>query len=353
LLRPSLERLERARNSVGALPARRASLAVPDPDVVRRKQDEAILASLSGDMSAVNGEGSSVMVASVFKETLSQVQKVGTFFHGFGDDEIDTIFPFLTHFPFQDGDLLAQKGEQASWVGVLLTGQLDAKTDDGKVLGQLKPGFIVGEMALFRGGTRFCDLVGNGAGALAALLFADIPRMFDTAPTLAYRLVVAFGKAAAAKFVLPHPPPSGQPTKPPPGGRTGRRNSVATESAVQRRALTEALGRRGLASKEVAQLLGVLIVSEFGPGAVLMQEGRELRHVGIVMEVRRGVIARREQPSPPPCPPPPPASPPPCFPLGRSMPSLALVHLDSPCAPAPLPPSYSPLTTPSAAAALA
>ena len=49
----------------------------------------------------------------VFKETLSQVQKSGQYFHGFTDAEIDAMFPFLHHFPFSHGDVLAKQGEDA------------------------------------------------------------------------------------------------------------------------------------------------------------------------------------------------------------------------------------------------
>ena len=53
----------------------------------------------------------------------------------------------------------------------LALGQVDIVEENGTIIGSLTPGAFVGEMSLFRGGTRFCDLVGRGSGALAALLF--------------------------------------------------------------------------------------------------------------------------------------------------------------------------------------
>ena len=50
---------------------------------------------------------------------------------------------------FAEADAIALKGEEASWVGILLSGQCEARDDGGVTLAVLNTGEIVGEMALF------------------------------------------------------------------------------------------------------------------------------------------------------------------------------------------------------------
>ena len=61
---------------------------------------------------------------------------------------------FITFVNFVESDTIATAGEDASWVGVLLSGVLEALSADGNLLNTLGPGRIVGEMALFHGGRR-------------------------------------------------------------------------------------------------------------------------------------------------------------------------------------------------------
>ena len=61
-----------------------------------------------------------------FREQLSNVQKTGFFFRGFNEEEIDFLCDFLSHFDFDDGQVIVATGEVASWCGIVLTGLLDA-----------------------------------------------------------------------------------------------------------------------------------------------------------------------------------------------------------------------------------
>ena len=42
---------------------------------------------------------------------------------------------------------------------------------------------------------------------MTALLFSDLPALFEKLPPIANKLLLAFGGSAAAKFVMPHPLP--------------------------------------------------------------------------------------------------------------------------------------------------
>ena len=261
-------------------------------------KDKLVLDHLAGETDLFADPAKALMLDGVLKETLAQVQKTSKYFHGFTDAEIDIMFPFLTHFPFNHGDQLAQAGEDASWVAVLLTGRLHAVDGNKDVLIDLQPGAIVGEMALFRGGTRYCDIVGRGTGALAALLFDDIPRMLSEAPAVTLKLIAAFGRAASSKFVQPQPLPaalkgaspaaaaaSSALTAPPaasPSKRAIRRND-SSELSLRHRVLVQSLQKRGLTDVEAGELLKWLVIDEFAPNAQLLQEGRTLAHVIFVI----------------------------------------------------------------------
>jgi len=283
-------------------------------------QDALVLEHLSGETDLFADPQKALLLDGVWKETLSQVQKTSMYFHGFTDGEVEQMFPFLTHFPFSHGDMLAQQGEEATWCGVLLAGQLEAiNTGTKELLGKLSPGAIVGEMALFRGGTRYCDIVGRGSGAIACLLFEQIPEMVERTPALALKLIAVFGRAAASKFILTQPPPqprsknaasgsgsnpSSKPGTAAPGTAEGKKRGApaavrpaagskeAAELAMRYRAAAQSLQRRGLLEAEANELLRWLILDEFPPNAVLLQEGRHLHHVAVVLA---GTVAEGER----------------------------------------------------------
>ena len=255
-------------------------------------QDSIILQHLSGERDAFDDE-SAFLLDDVFKTALSDVQKHSPFFRGFSETDLQELFPFLSHFPYKNGDILAQRGEAASWCGVLLTGRIEARdADEGSSLSVLVPGTIVGEMSLFRGGTRFCDLVGRGKGSLAALLYEDIPALYARAPAVAHRLIQCFGKSATCKLVQPHPPPVGGDAvggalvaKADPAGQGRKRlGFAASDSAERLRVVSNALQRGGMSEDESAELLSIMVVEDCQPHQVVLHESKGLRHAGIVLQ---------------------------------------------------------------------
>jgi hypothetical protein len=225
-------------------------------------------------------------------DALDQVQKGSTFFRGFEGPEIQMLSTYVSHVEFDDGELIAASGEHASWCGILLSGRIDAVSSSGDVLGSLTKGHIVGEMALFRGGTRMCDMRSNGQGSLAAILFSDIEKMYHANAPTAQKLLVKFGQAASAKLVFPHPPPSTSSPKrsnKEKGGGKGdvgdvRDSVVPTHAALRHQVAQDALVGRGLDHIEASELLKCLSITSFGEGQVLMKRGNALSFVGLVLE---------------------------------------------------------------------
>ena len=58
-----------------------------------------------------------------------------------------------------------QKGEAASWVGVVLDGELEARGEGGVRLGAANVGSLAGEISLFQGGVRGAMMVSTQPGA--------------------------------------------------------------------------------------------------------------------------------------------------------------------------------------------
>lgn len=100
-------------------------------------------------------------------------------------------------------------GEDATWAGVLLSGEISAILPNGTVVGCVVAGSVVGEMALFRGGKRGCDMRANNSGEIALLRFGTVQLMESV--TLMQKLMLAFGKEAYLHSVLPQSSPSLKP----------------------------------------------------------------------------------------------------------------------------------------------
>ena len=143
--------------------------------------------------------------AAVQRALLSQVQSRSTSFRGFSENELDLLFPYLNIVEFQNGDPIMKTGEEASWTGIVLGGELEASLYTGAVIGRVMPGTVVGEMALFRGGKRGCDMRAVNSGAIAVLRFSEFERIESIA--LQHKLMIAFGREAYLHSVHPQQSP--------------------------------------------------------------------------------------------------------------------------------------------------
>ena len=144
---------------------------------------------------------------------LSAVQARSTSFRGFSEKELDNLLPFLSLIEFEDGDPIMRCGEDATWTGVLLGGELEAVLPDGKVLGTVVQGSVVGEMALFRGGKRGCDMRATSTGSIAVLKFSSLETL-NSNVALLHKLLRVFGREAFLHTVNAQASPFLEPKKP-------------------------------------------------------------------------------------------------------------------------------------------
>jgi hypothetical protein len=132
---------------------------------------------------------------------LSAIQGHSSSFRGFSEEELDELFPLLAFIEFDHGDPIMKCGEEASWAGILLSGALEAVAPGGAVLGQVHRGAIVGEMSLFRGGKRGCDMRATSTGTIAVLRYIVMDRLADA--NLLHKLTLVFGKEAYLHTLFP------------------------------------------------------------------------------------------------------------------------------------------------------
>ncbi len=302
---------EKKRGSLGSSLQKKEKEGSVKP-LARRPSQRNVLAEADPDLNVATEN---------FREQLEAVQKTGMYFHGFDEDEVDFLVEYLSYITFTDGELIAACGEEASWCGILLTGLLDAVLEDGQILGTLRKGQIVGEMALFRGGKRMCDMVGQGSGSLAALLFADLSAMYQHNPQVTQKLMQKFGQAASSKLIFPHPMPSngGGAASVPTAARalarrtkskgSGGGGAAAIEAAdaglsslaapdfsdlsVRHQVAANSLEERGLDKLEAIELLKCLVLHDFTAGQVILQRDPCCTRPGCKRSPRRAIPPHR------------------------------------------------------------
>lgn len=96
---------------------------------------------------------------------------------------------------FEAGEQVMVKGQTATWVGIVLSGELAALVN-GNVVGRMGTGKIVGELAFFTGGKRFADVEGHDAGYIAFIMTKHLLQLFKNAPSTGSKLLRAFGKSS-------------------------------------------------------------------------------------------------------------------------------------------------------------
>ena len=72
------------------------------------------------------------------RAALSAIQCVSQDFRGFTESQLDELLPFLDFIDFSEGQEIVTQGEDASWFGLLLGGQLEVR-HGSHVLATLTP----------------------------------------------------------------------------------------------------------------------------------------------------------------------------------------------------------------------
>ena len=69
----------------------------------------------------------------------------------------------------------------------------------------LAPADIIGEMALFEGGSRMADCLGLKEGVIGVIAFSELDHMFSTEARLAEKLTRVFASAMLSRSKLMRP----------------------------------------------------------------------------------------------------------------------------------------------------
>ena len=157
-------------------------------------------------------EGSNVMVpasdpdasAQLSAEIMLREARDGSAFLGKLDaGDLASLAQSISIVGYEAGEQVLVKGEPATWVGIVLSGELAASVD-GAVVGTMGIGKIVGELAFFTGGNRLADVNGSKSGHIAFIMLPHLHQLFCDAPTTATKLVHAFG--VSSLYQLSHNP---------------------------------------------------------------------------------------------------------------------------------------------------
>ena len=211
----------------------------------------------------------------VQRARLSAVQARSTSFRGFSEQELDALLPFLSLIEFEYGDPIIRCGEDATWTGVLLGGELEAVLPNGAVIGTVFPGTVVGEMALFRGGKRGCDMRATISGSIAVLKFSDVDTVASESPQLAHKLLLAFAREGYLHTVFPQASPFMRRSKI--EGVLGMSDHMVFEPSKEK------LSSRGWPQAELTLLFAALEVDSVEQGMTVLLKGRTIEFVIFVL----------------------------------------------------------------------
>ena len=118
------------------------------------------------------------------------------------DAQLMTLTQMMSIVNYKEYETLMSVGEEASWLGFLLDGELTVLNEDQIEIATLKPGCIVGEMSLFESGTRNATLIGKDGheGTIGVLRFDQFDDMWNEEPEISYKLLSAVAADAILKL---------------------------------------------------------------------------------------------------------------------------------------------------------
>ena len=133
------------------------------------------------------------------EELLLRTKTHSVFFESFNDADVTHMASYLSVLSFTANQPILKKGEPASWVGIILSGELAAYVD-GKVVGTMGAGTIVGELAFFTGGERMADVNGSVDGFIALMMTPHLLELLRAAPSTGCKLIRTLGTSALSQL---------------------------------------------------------------------------------------------------------------------------------------------------------
>eukprot|EP00966_Prymnesium_polylepis_P001593 36826-Prymnesium_polylepis.1 len=132
-------------------------------------------------------------------QLLQQTQLKSAYFKDFDFQQLIDLSHNLSIIEFKKGDTVFSQGEPATFYAVLLQGTLKPVAGGQQVGTNRVVGELLGEMALFEGGTRTASLIADADGYLAAFQFAQLEQLKGSNPSLAKKMNVQLASAALGK----------------------------------------------------------------------------------------------------------------------------------------------------------
>ena len=136
---------------------------------------------------------------------LEYARRKSRFLSAITSEDIGELASHISVLEFEEGQQIIQEGEQASWIGIVCAGTLEAVVN-GTVVGSMQPGHIVGEVSYFSesddGRRRAADVRGSSNGYIAFMQASDLLELLKTSPRCGCTLMRALG--ASALYQLSH-----------------------------------------------------------------------------------------------------------------------------------------------------
>lgn len=130
---------------------------------------------------------------------LRQCERRGAWMRGEASlTEMAVLCKHLAVVRFNTGHLVAKQGQPATFVALVLEGELEVLMD-GKPLRKLGPGAAVGYAAFFNGGKRESDLVGAGPGYLGVISYVELAQLVQAGNAGAARLCALLARVMATQ----------------------------------------------------------------------------------------------------------------------------------------------------------
>ena len=214
------------------------------------------------------------------EQLLVEVQAKSRYFRGFVD-EVPKLAEMLSVVSFDEGETILQRGEEGTWVGLVLSGELSVIIE-GKAVATVNPGDFLGEMILWYGGVRQSTVLASSSGVIATMLTSEARAICLEDPQLSMKLFHAIGQQSVAGFLAYSI-----------GGRVSRqvcatslRKVPLKDAREQWEGCLTKMRTRGFDVGEQAEeyLMSQMQVHAFGEGDTLVRPGDKLDLVLLLVE---------------------------------------------------------------------
>ena len=133
-------------------------------------------------------------------EHISRVQSTAHCpFRGFDEEDVAVLCTRLSITPFRAGEMIVAKGEAASWVGIILQGDLEVCVAVNLTF-PLHRGDLIGEFAVFEHGVRSNNVLAATDGLMGVITFDDLDALSAELPALGFKLLRIFGACSLKKL---------------------------------------------------------------------------------------------------------------------------------------------------------